>query len=390
LEVVRARSAIIVGAGIGGLSAAIALRQAGWTVRVFERSGELRELGFGLGLAPNAMAALAALGVQDVVLARSFQPACGEIRRMDGTVLKRAAWPRGVLGGPFAVAMRPDLYGALLDAVGADTVAAGSEATGFTADAEGVVLHLANGSSIEGDVLIGADGVHSIIRRQLHPLEPPPRGSGIISVRGAVTGAVNSLRDVDALYYLGRGTESAFIRASPTGIYWFFAIAEELLPAHMTDAVALVAHVTPRFDSSFRVITAATSELRYDGVLVDRDPLPTWGAGRVTLIGDAAHPMLPHTGQGAAQAIVDAVTLGKMLTRPANVEEALRAFEAERQPKTAALVRQGRRTARIMRATNPAFCYARELAFRALPVKPLIKFYVRINRRAGTDVSAGS
>src|SRR5262245_44533236 len=123
-----ARSALIVGAGIGGLSAAIALRMAGWDVRIFERAGTLRELGFGVGLAPNAMAALAELGVADDVLARGFQPARAEVRRMDGTVLKRADVPRGILGGPFAVAMRPDLYGALLDAVGADTVTAASEA----------------------------------------------------------------------------------------------------------------------------------------------------------------------------------------------------------------------------------------------------------------------
>ena len=120
-------------------------------------------------------------------------------------------------------------------------------------------------------------------------------------------------------------------------------------------------------------------------LLVDRDPLPRWGDGVVTLIGDAAHPMLPHTGQGAAQAIVDAVSLGKMLTDSADVEQTLRAFEAERLPKTAALVHQGRRTARFMRIRNPAACYARELAVRMFPVKPLMKLYVRINRRAGTS-----
>src|SRR6185503_12336071 len=141
-----ARSALIVGAGIGGLSTAIALRKAGWDVRIFERSAELRELGFGVGLAPNAMAALAELGVADDVLARSFQPASGELRRMDGTVLKRAAIPRGILGGPFVVAMRPDLYGALLDAVGAYTVAAGSQATGFTLREGRATLHLADGT----------------------------------------------------------------------------------------------------------------------------------------------------------------------------------------------------------------------------------------------------
>ena len=106
----------------------------------------------------------------------------------------------------------------------------------------------------------------------------------------------------------------------------------------------------------------------------------------VTLIGDAAHPMLPQTGQGAAQAIVDAVTLGRMLASSVDVESTLRAFEAERQPRTAALVRQGRRTARLMRIQSPLACSAREAAFRLLPLKPLLKFYVRVNRRAGTDL----
>jgi 2-polyprenyl-6-methoxyphenol hydroxylase-like FAD-dependent oxidoreductase len=120
-------------------------------------------------------------------------------------------------------------------------------------------------------------------------------------------------------------------------------------------------------------------------VLVDRDPLPSWGAGVVTLIGDAAHPMLPQTGQGAAQAIVDAVTLGRMLAPNADIASTLRAFEAERRPKTAALVRQGRRTARFMRIQNPVACAAREMALRLLPLRTLMKFYVRVNRRAGTE-----
>jgi len=154
-------------------------------------------------------------------------------------------------------------------------------------------------------------------------------------------------------------------------------------------AAEILAYMAPRFDASFRAITSATSEVRHDGVLVDRDPLPSWGDGRVTLIGDAAHPMLPQTGQGAAQAIVDAVTLGQMLTGETDVEGTLRAFEAERQPKTAALVRQGRRTARFMRIRNPLVCYVRELALRAFPVKPIMKLYVRVNRRAGTDVRTG-
>jgi 2-polyprenyl-6-methoxyphenol hydroxylase-like FAD-dependent oxidoreductase len=319
---------------------------------------------------------------------------------MNGTVLRRAAIPRGILGGPFVVAMRPALYGTLLDAVGVDTVTPGIEATGFTVHGDRVTLSLADGTSVDADLLVGADGVRSIIRRQLHPSEPPPCPSRIVSVRGAIDGAVRHLGNADVIYYLGPGTESAFIRASATGIYWFVAVAEELVPpdvrrladtaiSSVVAAKAVLAHLAPRCDDTFRAITSATSEFHYDGVLVDRDPLPTWGTGVVTLIGDAAHPMLPHTGQGAAQAIVDAVTLGKMLSGDTNVERTLRAFEAERQPKTAALVGQGRRTARFMRIRNPIVCYARELALRAFPLKPIMKLYVRVNRRAGTDVRSG-
>jgi 2-polyprenyl-6-methoxyphenol hydroxylase-like FAD-dependent oxidoreductase len=238
---------------------------------------------------------------------------------------------------------------------------------------------------------VGADGVHSVIRRQLHPAEPPARPSRIVSVRGAVEGAVSHLGGLDAVYYLGPGVESAHIRASATGIYWFCAVAEELVPeeirmkADSATARTFLTHMAPKFDRTFRAITSATSEFHYDGVLVDRDPLPRWGDGVVTLIGDAAHPMLPHTGQGAAQAIVDAVTLGRMLAGNAAVEHALRAFEAERMPKTAALVRQGRRTARLMRIRNPVACALREAVIRMAPLKAVMKFYVRVNRRAGTE-----
>jgi 2-polyprenyl-6-methoxyphenol hydroxylase-like FAD-dependent oxidoreductase len=295
--------------------------------------------------------------------------------------------------------MRPVLYGALLDAVGTELVTAGSEAAGFSMHRDRVTLHLTDGSSVEGDLLVGADGVRSVIRRQLHPSDPAPRPSRIISVRGAVDGAVGHLGGTDAIYYLGPGIESAFIRASATGIYWFFAVAEELVPVEIrrsadaaspsAAAAEMLAYMAPRFDASFRAITSATSEVRHDGVLVDRDPLPSWGDGRVTLIGDAAHPMLPQTGQGAAQAIVDAVTLGRMLTGKTDVEGTLRAFEADRQPKTAALVRQGRRTARFMRIRNPLVCYVRELALRTFPLKSIMKLYVRVNRRAGTDGRTG-
>ena len=380
------RTALIVGAGIGGLSAGIALRQAGWHVRLFERASTARELGFGLSLAPNAIAALRRLGVADAVLERGFHPTRGELRRMDGTVLKRAELPPSeALGGPMVVTIRSALYGALLEALGSDTITFGNRVTGFEADGDRVAIHTESGEAAEGDLLIGADGIGSVVRRALHPAEPPPRPCGIIAVRGA-SGAALHLGDLSAVMYLGRGLESVLVRASDTGIYWFLSLAREIVPSETRDPAAIVAHFSPHMDRTFRAVASNTDELRCDE-LVDRDPLPSWGAGVVTLLGDAAHPLLPHTGQGAAQAIVDAVALGEALGDGASVADALRAYERERLPKTAALVAQGRRTARVMRTTSPLACGIRDVAIRLAPVELFLKLYVRINRRAGTDAT---
>ena len=379
------RSALIVGAGIGGLSAAIALRKAGWRVRVFEQAESPRELGFGVALAPNAIAALRELGVADTVIGRGFQPRRGEFRRMDGTVVKRAEMPPGFLGGPMLIALRPALHGALLEAIAAETLTLGTKVTGFTDHTDHVSVDLTDGTTAEGDLLIGADGFGSVVRGALHPTEGPPRHSGIVAVRGGVHDAQHHLGNQDAVYYMGRGVESMFVRASDTGMYWFLSLSMTLVPPAMRDPRAIVDFMSPKFDDTFRAITAMTTDMRVDE-LYDRDPLPAWGVGRVTLLGDAAHPVLPHTGQGAAQAIVDGVTLGRRLAGGGDIAQSLRAYESERMPKTRTLLGQGRRTARLMATTNPLVCAVREFVLRAIPVTTFARFFVRINRKAGTDL----
>jgi 2-polyprenyl-6-methoxyphenol hydroxylase-like FAD-dependent oxidoreductase len=377
------RTALIVGAGIGGLSAAIALRRAGWHVRVFEQAASPRELGFGVALAPNAVAALRELGVADTVLSRGFQPRRGEFRRMDGSVLKRVEMAPGSLGGPMLVALRPALHGALLDAIDPAAFHLGRAVIGFAATGDRVSLRLSDGATAEGDLLVGADGVGSIVRRTLHPDEQAPRRSGLVAVRGAVHHALAHLGDRDSILYLGHGVESTFVRASETGIYWYLSLAQQLIPADMRNPEAIVAAMAPQFDRTFRAITSATADMRVDE-LFDRDPLPWWSRGPVTLLGDAAHPVLPHTGQGAAQAMVDAVTLARALQQH-GIETGLRAYERERLPKTKALLSQGRRTARVMATTNPIACTLREWVLRVIPVTTFARLFVRINRRAGTD-----
>ena len=383
-----ARTALIVGAGIGGLSAALALKRAGWQVRIFERAASPRELGFGLSLAPNAIQALAELGVAETVLSRAFAPPrlLGEVRRMDGTPIKRVDLPVApVLGGRMAIALRPALHGALLDAVGLDEISAGHDVERFTQTADSVTVHMRHGESVEGDVLVGADGMWSVIRKALHPSEPPPRPSHIVAIRGAVEGVVDRLGGLSGIYYLGPGVESVIVRASDTGIYWFLSLARELIPPGMTTASAVLAHMAPQFEPTFRAVTFATEDLRLDE-LVDRSPIPFWSSGLVTLAGDAAHPLLPHTGQGAAQAIVDGVTLGRLLAGNVRVPDALRRYEAERRNKATALLHQGRRTAAVMRMRNPIACAIRERIVAAIPADAIVRLIARINRRAGTDV----
>ena len=318
------RTALIVGAGIGGLSAAISLRKAGWNVRVFERAASVRELGFALLVAPNAMAALRELGVADVVLARGVVPMRGEARRMDGTVLKRADYPPPeVMGGPTVVALRPALHGALLEAVGEDAVTTGCEATGFSAAGGRVVLRTAAGDVAEGDLLVGADGAGSVIRRTLHPSEPPAAGER--PRRGARGGArrrASPRRPVRDLLHGTGGWNRTWSGPATPASTGALGLAQELVPAGMRDdAAAILAHLSPRFDETFRAVTSGTTDMRVDQ-LFDRDPLPFWGKGVVTLLGDAAHPVLPHTGQGAAQAMVDAVALGRALGENGNVDDA--------------------------------------------------------------------
>jgi 2-polyprenyl-6-methoxyphenol hydroxylase-like FAD-dependent oxidoreductase len=321
------RTALIVGAGIGGLAAAISLRRAGWAVRVFERAESPRALGFALALMPNAVAALRELGVADRVIASGSVFALGELRRADGRLLRRIDTARGSTDDAFAVvALRSVLHGALLDAVGTDTLTLSREGVGFESVGPRVRLYCAGGAVAEGDVLIGADGVASVIRRSLHPAEPAPRRSGYVALRGVAFGAGHHLGPLRGAGFFGPGVEAATTRANDTDVYWYMSLLAPDVPAGIS-ARALLAERSAGFDPMFQAITGGTraEDLRLDE-LFDREPLAVWGRGPVTLLGDAAHPMLPHAGQGAAQALEDAVALGLAIGAGGDLESALRRY----------------------------------------------------------------
>jgi len=377
LGVDRSKTALIVGAGIGGLAAGIALRRAGWDIRIFERAATPRELGFGVGLAPNAIAALRQLGVADVVLPMAFTPTSAEVRHVDGRVIRRFVGPPNArpTGDRTALIMRPALHGALLDAVGRPAVEVNSDVTGFESDGARVRLTLANGATAAGDVLVGADGVHSVVRARLHPAEPPPRPSGYFALRG-LSHAVDRLEGLGVIWYFGDGIESAMVRAGDDSIYWFLSLLANEVRAGAVDTANVMRRFAAGFDTQFQAIAGSTppADMRLDDLLA-RDPLSRWGAGAVTLLGDAAHPMLPHTGQGAAQALEDAVALGRALQPGTDVVAALRRYEAIRSPLTRRVVRMGPRMARITTTKNPLVAFLRNGAIRAVPEFVVVKAF---------------
>jgi 2-polyprenyl-6-methoxyphenol hydroxylase-like FAD-dependent oxidoreductase len=362
--------AIVVGAGIGGLAVGVALRRAGWRVRVFERSAAPRELGFALNLAPNAIAALRALGVAAEVEADGHRTGLVEIRTADDRVLKRIDVAAAVGAVPSIVALRQTVHGALLRATPPGDLTAGAAGEDLTVDGDRATLVLAGGGREAADLLVGADGIGSTIRRRLHPEEPPPRPSGLAAIRGVVRGTADRLGDLSGVLHLGPGLEAAATRASADAVYWFVSVPLSRVPAAAADPALARARFLEPLPASFRAIVDPTApgDVRVDR-LADRDPLAAGGRGPVTLVGDAAHPMLPQTGQGAAQALEDAVALGEALAAGGSITAALRRYEAMRAVRTAALVRRGRRIAASMASESAVIDWLRRTGIRALPAR---------------------
>jgi 2-polyprenyl-6-methoxyphenol hydroxylase-like FAD-dependent oxidoreductase len=211
--------------------------------------------------------------------------------------------------GRLVIALRRDLHATLLRL--ANTDVRRGEVVRVDHDGDRVSIALADGSTDTGDLLIGADGVGSIVRRQLHPEEPAPAASGYSTVRGVAFGANDAIGGLDAVGYFGPGVEAGVMRAGSDAIYWYLSLLTSDLGSLPRDPQAVSRACTIGFEPRLLAVVARTlaDDMRFDE-LFTRAPLASWGRGRMTLLGDAAHPVLPHTGQGAAQALEDAVALG--------------------------------------------------------------------------------
>jgi 2-polyprenyl-6-methoxyphenol hydroxylase-like FAD-dependent oxidoreductase len=362
------RSAVVVGAGIGGLAAAISLRRVGWQVQVIEQAASPRELGFALALAPNALAALDELGAGERVRRDGVEIEIFDVRRADGSLLKRIRFTSESHGRRSVFLLRSALHDALLDAAGLDALRLASRVTGISDKGSAASLTLEDGSSAHGDVAIGADGVGSIVRRALHPLEAAPRPSGYHALRGVSQATAHLLGDATAVVYLGDGLEAGAARASETAVYWYFSLLDEDVRGVEGRPLEILARTAARVDARLSEVIRATKpeDLRHDRLFV-RAPLDGWGSGCVSLLGDAAHPVLPYTAQGAALALEDAVALGLVLRPDRDPSTALRLYERVRSARTRRVIRAGPRIAAMTTTRSRGKILLREAAIRAMP-----------------------
>jgi 2-polyprenyl-6-methoxyphenol hydroxylase-like FAD-dependent oxidoreductase len=359
---------LIIGGGIGGLTLALSLHQAGLACRVFEAAPGIRPLGVGINLLPHGMRELTELGLQDR-LAR-VAVATQELRFYNrfGQFIFRE--PRGRYAGyewPQLSIHRADLHEVLLQAtrerLGPDCVALNMKCASLVKEQGGVTAQFENGVAVKGSCAIGCDGIHSAVRRQLFPAEGPPSYQGINMWRGTTRmkpflgGASMAVAG-----WLAVGKMVIYpIRQAQNGLQLVNWVAEIQSPRNVMQDWNLRGRIEdfyPTFEKwtfdwldCAALIRDAEQVLEYP--MVDRDPLPHWTRGRVTLLGDAAHPMYPRGSNGAGQAILDARTLAGCLARNSAVDVAFKDYESRRLKAANDLV--------LMNRANPPDAILREV-----------------------------
>ncbi len=380
--------AVIAGAGIGGLCTSLCLARGGWRVSLYEKAKVLEETGAGLQLSPNASAILGRLGVIERLTPFALRPKAMRIRRArDGATL--AVMPlddaEGRWGAPYLLVHRADLQRILLETIARESsikLQTGAAVAGFASGENSVAIAIEQGVvrlKAAGDCLIGADGVRSFVRQRLGA--ECARFSGWTAWRATVDAvrAPAELRREETTLWLGRKAHLVHYPLRGGAIINVVAIVDEdFCPdgADFWSSPGEPGFLEARFSGwaePARDLLRVAPEWR-KWPLFDCNPIASWVAGRVALMGDAAHPMLPFLAQGAAQAIEDAGALGEVLTRGENIETSLRAYQEARLTRATRVQKESQRQAKIYHLAGPA-ALLRDMAMRALgPQKMLARY----------------
>ena len=343
--VARAKPSIaIVGAGMGGLTAAATLRQAGFTVRVYEQASRFARVGAGIQMMPNSMKVLRAIGIEECLRAVAFQPYSHLNREWDtGDVLRELPMPESLFGAPYLCMHRAELHDALLAALPQEIIHLNKKLVGLDQQSDRVTLRFEDGSRAEADAVVGADGVHSVVRDLIIGPDMPVH-KGRIAYRAVFPAALLNGFDIGpsrtkwwgvdrhiVIYYTtcNRG-ELYFVTSVPEPAEW---LTRESWSAK--GDVRELREAYEGFHPDVRAVLAACPDC-HKWAILEREPLPRWSDGRVVLLGDACHAMTPYMAQGAATAIEDAAILARCLqaVEGEDIEGAFARYEAHRKPRT--------------------------------------------------------
>jgi 2-polyprenyl-6-methoxyphenol hydroxylase-like FAD-dependent oxidoreductase len=362
MNLVRVRVGIV-GGGIGGLAAAIALSARGAEVRVFERADDRRREGVALLLWANAMKALGSLGIYEAVRERAAAIDITEVRNARGDLLCElpiGEWSRSG-SVPTVAVRRPDLVSALSRALPPGVVCRGASFASFAVQGSTVTARFAGGDELELDLLIGADGLRSTVRSQLLG-HAPPRALHQRAWVGVARGVRGLLRPGVTTATIGRGPRFWAAPLDDDSAFWYATINDA---SDAPDGVARLSRELAGWHAPIEDLLAATSD---DDVahtrIWDRPPVDRWGEGPVTLLGDAAHAATPDLGQGACQAIESAAVLAACLERSATIAEGLRDYERRRIERTATIARMSWLMATHTTIESAALCSVRDAAIR--------------------------
>jgi 2-polyprenyl-6-methoxyphenol hydroxylase-like FAD-dependent oxidoreductase len=363
---------LIIGGGIGGLTAAIALRRAGFDAEIYERVDELREVGAGLSLWKNALTALDAIGLGDPIRQLSAPYLDAGLRTWDGRVLATPSMETlsRRFGEVAIVVHRATLQTLLADAAGRDRIHLGKTCVAIEQDVRLVTATFADGTRVSGDALVGADGLHSVVRKTLHG-DVAPAYAGYTAWRSVVEFDHQQLRTGESW---GPGRRFGQIPMAGGEVYWF---ATHNTPAGGRAAGGEKAELLRLFAGWHHPIEPLIEAAPEAGIIRldihDRPPLTSWSVGRVTLLGDAAHPMTPNLGQGGCQAMEDAVVLARSLRESADVVSAWRDYETRRIPRTRAVVEASRRFGALGQWEQPIAIWVRNALVSRLAPKLQIR-----------------
>jgi 2-polyprenyl-6-methoxyphenol hydroxylase-like FAD-dependent oxidoreductase len=367
---------VIAGGGIGGLATAIALRDRGHDVTVLERATNLTAIGAGIGLQCNAVRALRALGLADEILDLGVPIERYEYVDTRGRGI--AGWPQGdigrKLGEPTVVVHRAQLQAALLSRLPEAVIRLGARCTGYVEADDGVTVTLEGGETVRGDVLVGADGLRSVVRAQLLG-DAEPRHAGWVAWRGIAELGVASFPLGLARQSLGRGRSFGTWHIGGGRIYWVgtLRMAEGAADDPATRKERAAAAFAAFHEPVATVIAATPPDAILSNEIHDRPPVTGWSGRRVVLLGDAAHPTTPVTGQGGGQAIIDAVTLSEELDgagdlrAESSLAQAFAAYEARRAPTTADITNEAWFISGMHHWDGRLKCRMRDLSLRLTP-----------------------